>query len=393
MSASIRRALLGKPEGATQRQMLRILRYGSTSLKIRAIREIGAQQALEAAPILCSMLREPAPGLRGAGAWALGALGKDIHGAQLLEAARQERSDGPRMAMAVAAVRCGCSVAEAWAVVEAASKRVMYTWYGERHVAESIGCGEAEMARRWRLALNPLADDPSTLTPVPSNEIRQGALSVLEKDSESRPALKALAAQQNPHDLPLLLKAQTARRTRHATTEALGAHGDPRSAAHLQRVLRDVVDPGQGFTNRRTAAEALGRLGIPDLGRALERSLTVEALEFEGRPGAGLGIQYPVRTAIITALGEAGAGRSAGTLAGYLSNTHGSAMGGFYLPAMDALWKIADVDALTPLLSSSEELIVANALGVLAMLGQQQLLEPFINDTRQRVRTVALQGG
>jgi hypothetical protein len=127
------------------------------------------------------------------------------------------------------------------------------------------------------------------------------------------------------------------------------------------------------------------------VGKVLEHGLTVEALEFEGRPGAGLGIQFPVRSSILAALGECGASRSAPTLSGYLSNTHGSAMGGFYLPAMDALWKIGDPTALLPLLSSSEELVVANALGVLLMMGEHGQRRRFIDDPRRRVRAVARQ--
>ena len=53
------------------------------------------------------------------------------------------------------------------------------------------------------------------------------------------------------------------------------------------------VDPGRGFTQRRLAPTALGRLGLRDATPVLLRALENEALDYEGRPGAGMGVQYP----------------------------------------------------------------------------------------------------
>lgn len=381
--------LLGSPEGATPEQLNRFLRRGDVTLRVRALREVGAHPEAEAAPLLLAYLRAEAPGVRRAAAWALGRLGLPAHRDALLSAAVAERCDEVRLRMAAAAARCGVPLAEGWAVVATAARREAATWYGPRRLAEAAGTGEAEMSRRWLLIFNPLSDDPAGCDPLPSEAIRAESRAVLAGDPESRPALKALAAQQHPDDLDVLLRGQTARRTRHATTEALGSHGDPRAAAHLLETLRAVVDPGQGFANRRIAAEALGRLGLPELGRPLHRALAEEALDFEGRPGAGLGIQFPVRSVLLAALGEAGAWPYRKTLAGYLSNTHGSALGGFYLPAMDALWKLGAADVLAPLLSSPEELVVANAVGVLGMLGETARIAPLRDDLRPRVRAAA----
>lgn len=385
-------SILGAPEGASPRRLGRLLRRGNIALQVRALREVGAHPSSEAAPVLLTHLGGSAPGVRAASAWALGQLGQLVHADPLLEAAAAERSDGPRLAMAAAAVRCGAPSETAWSIISRASRREVATWYGVRHPAEAVGTGESEMARRWLLVLNPLSDDPTSVRPLPSPSLREEARLVLQRDPESRPALKALAAQQHPSDLSLLLRAQPARRTRHARTEALGSHGDPRAVPHLLKVFRGIVDPGQGFVNRRTSAEALGRLGLPSLGGVLSRALSVEALEFEGHPGAGLGIQFPVRSVILTALGECGDRSASTTLAGYLSNTHGSALGGFYLPAMDALWKLGEREQLISLLSSSEELVVANAVGVLALMGEQAAIERFKNDPRERVRSAAVFG-
>ena len=167
-------------------------------------------------------------------------------------------------------------------------------------------------------------------------------------------------------------------------------HGDPRAVPALRATLRAIdVDPGQGFAGRRLSGEALGRIGDPGAGPLLARALEDEALDYEGRPGAGLGVQFPVRSVLLVALGEAGARAQAGLLAGYLSNTHGSALGGFYLPAMDALWKIGEIPPLLALLRSDEELVVANAAGVLGALGERAPLADLLRDPRPRVAAAA----
>ncbi|MDP6933252.1 MAG: hypothetical protein QGG40_10070, partial [Myxococcota bacterium] len=155
------------------------------------------------------------------------------------------------------------------------------------------------------------------------------------------------------------------------------------------RVLRAVdVDPGHGFAGRAGAALALGRLGEPRLGPVLVRALDDEALDHEGRPGAGLGIQRSVRTVLLYSLGEAGCVEHSRLVASYLSNTHGSASGGFYLPAMLSLWKLGARDALVRA-TTGDEVTTSNALGVLGALGELSRVEPFLADPRPRVAETA----
>jgi len=66
----------------------------------------------------------------------------------------------------------------------------------------------------------------------------------------------------------------------------------------------------------------------------------MERIDHEGRPGAGLGIQFPVRTTIVWALGEIQEKRAIPKLIELLVDDSGSALGGLYLSAMDALIKI-----------------------------------------------------
>jgi len=293
--------------------------------------------------------------------------------------------------MAAASVRCGESVAAAWAAVEAATQREMVTFYGTRRMADAIGAGVSTQAHRWVLLLQPDGDHhaPQALTPQPMEQLRQQALDGLRRDPEDRRLLKVLGAQQHPADLAILLRSPTGRRTRHVASEALGMHGDPRALPVLSGTLRAIPDPGQGFASRRVAGEALGRLGCPEAGPILARALEQEALEFEGRPGAGLGVQFPVRSVLLVSLGEAGATDQSRLLAGYLSNTHGSALGGFYLPAMDALWKLGVPEPLAALLRSDEELVVANAIGVLGAMGRPEAVRGLESDARPRVAAAA----
>ena len=135
--------------------------------------------------------------------------------------------------------------------------------------------------------------------------------------------------------------------------KAMGLHGSPLFAGRLVDCLRSMsVDPGHGFALRMESAIALGRLGFSLNRTVLVQALENEALDFEGRPGAGLGVQHSVRSHILAALGELQAAPN--VLCQYLGNTHGSADGGFYLPAMDALWKVGHASLLERLMNALE---------------------------------------
>ena len=382
---------LGEPEGAAPVQLRRMLRRGGPGMRIRVVRELGIRLDEPALPLLLELLHDPVAGVRRCAAWALAQYQRREHCEPLLTAASRERCDEVRLMMAGASVRCGGTVAGGWAILEAAAAREVATFYGVRRTADAIGAGTAYCAYRWVLQLNPDADrsKPAQLTPIPTAQIRRTALSGLERDPEDRRLIQVLGAQQHPADLAILLRNHTGRRTRHVVTEALGMHGDPRALIALRKTLQAIPDPGQGFASRRVSGEALGRLGSPEAAPVLVRALEQEALEFEGRPGAGLGVQFPVRSVLLVALGEAGAVSEGRLLAGYLSNTHGSALGGFYLPAMDALWKLADPEPPAALLPTDEALIVANAIGVLGAMGEQARVQRFCTDPRPRVAAAA----
>ena len=175
--------------------------------------------------------------------------------------------------------------------------------------------------------------------------------------------------------------------------DAFGLHGDPRWIPALTKAIRDVrAGPGRGFAWRRLSAVSLGRIGSPEAAKVVAQALTTEAREFEGKPGAGLGIQYPVRSLLLWALGEIGAVQAAPTIADYLGNTSGTAMGGFYLPAMGALLKFpasACQATLTERLRTGGDVEAAHALSILATLQGRHVAAAHSEDPREPVQTVA----
>lgn len=389
----LRDRLLGSHELASPRARLRALRWGGAALRAQAARAWGAADPAQArADTLVAWLSDPAPGVRRAVAWALGQL-PGSPAALLLDAARAERMDEVRLAMAVAAVRCGAAPAQAWEPVAVAAGRRLRTCDGWRSPAAALGLGPSELARRWTDALSPGTSEanPASLVPQPPAAARARLRAALRADPTDGQALLELAAQQHPEDHSLICDAaaSSGRRAGHLRVVALGIHGDPRSLEPLLSVLRAVdVDPGAGFAGRARAARALGQLGLPEAAPALIRALEDEAADQEGRPGAGLGVQVPVRVDLLVALGECGAVAAAPVLATYLGAVSASAKGGLHLPAMDALCKLGAAAAVEPLLAGPE-LAAANALGVLGALGLTRRAEAFREDTRPAVSSVA----
>lgn len=396
--------LLPVPERAGRAELLRILARGGPGLRIRAVRAGGvsggsgpadAEAALDAG-LLVALLADPVPGVRRSAAWALGWRGEVSALEVLWQAARRERTDAVRLAMAIAATRLGAEPQRAWSLLEAAAQRSFASGYGLRPVAVAAGNGPDLIARRWFRTLNPAADhhgEPGQVRPVDPRLLRQELTARLDQDPEDRFRLLELAAQQHPadHERIAARKWVSGRRESHVICEALGENGDPRAVDLLTRVLRAMdVDPGHGFAGRRAASIALGRIGDPSVGGVLARALVDEALDHEGRPGAGLGIQFPVRTVMIQALGEAGCVDQARVVASYLGNSSGSALGGFYLPAMDALWKLDDASAAIAVLGA-DPLAAANAVGVLAAMGQWARVREQLSDPRPDVARAARQ--
>jgi HEAT repeat protein len=360
----LRERLLGAPEGRRPEDLVRVLRWGTEELRARALRAFAIQRAGERD--LRSALADPSQGVRRAAIWGLGVLGVPV--------AAQDATEETTLAVVVANARAaapGRTDVPTFEALDALDARLLWTVAGLRSPVATPP--RPALRDRARLALG--------APPAPLAALR--ALRAADP--------QALAALGHPEDLPGLLAAfRTAgRRGEHTLLLALGLSGDPRALPELYRALTAIdVDPGRGFTQRRLAAVGLGRLGFRVATRWLLRALQDEARDFEGRPGAGLGIQYPVRTDLLWALGELADPAAIPALIDHLSDRQGSAFGGFYLPAMDALRKIGPpaAPALTQIVASGAEDAAAHALSVLTTLGVDP--RPWRADPRATVRAM-----
>lgn len=374
---ALRDRLIGEPEG-----LLRLhagLRLGSELHQVRCIRAFGEHPELKVD--LSDWLRSSRPSVRRATAAALGHRGEGRY--PLERALERERTEEGILSLCVALARLGSPQEPLEARLDSFHRRRLPTWSGWKEPAAA--------ARREP----PLERFRQAMGELPRTELRAQRLAALEQTTEGkeeRQLLLDLASLQHPEDYERLIQRfrSAGRREEHSLHISLGICGDPQGAFLLREVLFATdVDPGRGFAQRRLCAIALGRLGLEISGAWLLKALDIEARDFEGRPGAGLGIQYPVRTDLLEALGELQVPSAIPVLVRHLGDTHGSAFGGFYLAAMDALCRFgqAAVPALTEHVRVAPDLEAANALGVLAMLGVDS--RSWLKDPRRMVRETA----
>ncbi len=364
--------------------LVRHLRRGRAPVRVSAALELGMRSEARAVEALRMVLGDPVPGVRRAAALGLGRAGSPQDAEALGNALARERTATVATALGVALVRCGVAASDAVSQALARVGRPLHTARGPREVDGALGLGSRMVERELVLALCPeraaeTALDWATVVPRPAREVREGLLRAVatEADSaEGRQAVEALAAHGWPEDFARIqaVRRDAGRRTDHACVSALGRLGDPRGLDTLLDALIEMdVDPGRAFAHRRLGALALGRLGVPTAAPHLHRALTREAREHEGRPGAGLGIQFPVRSNLLWALGELQSPRSAAVLVPYLGDLAGSALGGFHLSAMGALVKLGQ-PAVGPTLRVAQGPVgdaATNAVGVLAGLAPE----------------------
>jgi HEAT repeat protein len=331
-----------------------VLRRGAPRDRIATARLLGRDpRAMRA------WLDDPVPGVRREAAYAVGRGGESADVGRLEARLEIEPTDAVRFEVGVALVRCGAPAMGVRQVL--AAKRTFLTVDGPRSPLGAVGPEATTIEWRFDRALAGPAEDLVS---------------------------KALRREATVADLGAVVDGH-ARRLRHVGVEAFGALGDPDALPTLERVLEEMeADPGFGFRSRRTAAFAIGRIGDPTMLGVLTRALECEALDHEGRPGSGLGIQAPVRAALLYAIGEIGNGSACRLLSGYLAHTHGSALGGLHLPAMGALVKLGGADEAEALLDGPEASAV-HALPVLAALGRHDAVRTRAHDRRPAVARLA----
>lgn len=355
-------AALGVPEAATSATLARIARVGTSSLVARAIRAMGTRDDIDAAHVRDAVehgLRHRAPGVRRAAARTARLRG--THGlASLRTAMGREACQGPRLALAWASLAAGAALDEVMTALESAEDRRVATIAGPRRVGAPTWLTAPELVRR---ALAQGGDDVDGLWAAAAREdVDLAAVDAAERHASRRGSL-------------LLV-------------EARGLLGDPRALPALRRVLRAMDDdPGHAFRARNAAAEALGRLGLPEAVPTLLQAIDAEVEDFEGRPGAGLGVQLPVRRALVGALGECGDARAVPALLAHLVATH-AASGDLHIAAQVALAKVAAPDDLKRHLGGNE-IVVAQLAGVFGLLGDDATLRTLAADPRPQVRRTA----
>ena len=339
--------------------LIRGVRRGSEAHAVRCLRWLGERgRRGDVEPALAS----PSPAVRRAAVGALGTLG-DPAALPALKRQRERNEEG-RLAVAVARARCGDEQAPLLAELASFDARTLHTPTGPRQPGAMSG--RPPLVERFALALG---------------DTRARLLVERRAAFDADPgAAMALAVLGHPDDRARIEARLTGagRRGEHALLAALAVHGDPGVFGLLVERLRATdVDPGRGFAFRRVAAAGLGQLGLAEATPVLLRALDDEVHDYEGRPGAGLGVQYPVRGVILWALGEIGDSRAIPALIRHLGDTHGSALGGFHLPAMDALVKLGPrvLPAVREVRARGDESAATSAVGVLAALGESVRVE------------------
>ncbi len=165
----------------------------------------------------------------------------------------------------------------------------------------------------------------------------------------------------------------TGRRAQHRALASLGRVGHPDALPALRSALEAMDDdPGHAFAQRRVAARALGEVGLPRAAPWLRNALESERRDHEGRPGAGMGIQFPVRATLLLALGMVQDNAAVPLLIEHLDAMEASPLGGLHLPAMAALVMIGPpaAPALRAATGAASSLRAAHAFAVLHALGQ-----------------------
>jgi hypothetical protein len=306
----------GDPDRADEAGLRAMFSGGPPRLRIAAALALARRGVVDSA-----WLADSVPGVRRMAARGLGWRGRE-RGA-LEDAFGTEGTDTVRVALGAALLRCGATASRVLGGLGPISVDG-----GAR--ASIPGVPPMRVALWWELGR---IDEG----PPPDRDAALEAGRVRLEDGDAGPWVPAIAALAPDWLLGRLpkLEASAGRREDHALLDAIGWLGDPRARPRLITALERMdIDPGRHYAERRVAAQALGRIGDPSVTAMISAALEREALEFEGRPGAGLGVQAPVRAVLLWALGELQSGGD--LLAGYLGDSGGAALG---IAAAEALRK------------------------------------------------------
>ena len=276
-----------------------------------------------------------------------------------------------------------------------------------RHVARLLGCCDDQFAQTYLKEM--MATEPVSIvmTELYNSAASKGLLTLGEQQISNHAgrSLTTSSGVRTPANITGTTQAELMRLSKSSSfveaanfrpvehsenliygVPSKGIEGDPRQIQSVLRALSSIeTAPGVGFALRRVAATALGRFGSQQVARHLLRALKKEEHEHEGRPGAGMGIQYPVRIDIIHSIGELQCHVAVPALLRLLDEQQSSPKGGLHLPAMDALSKILQSNSkssefkrslglVESLVQSGDNISAVNAVGVLISAKQKRSL-------------------
>lgn len=372
--------IFGDLSSWSTKSLMRAFRYGPRRLQIKVSRVLAGRGDVEWCANYASY---PLPGVRRAAARGLGWSRTAAALPLLRERLQLEAVDTVRIAVGGALLRLGEALELIEEEVLNGPATNIWTVYGVKHANRAIAHHEGHTLRQLEqeganTGANSRDGDKSALSSWLEDALLTGKLDELE----------AWASLGTPEFIQRVEQSQQAgRRAQHRLLSLRGIHGCPSHSKILRGALESLSDdPGLGFARRRLAATSLGLLGNPDDLATLIAAADREARDFEGRPGSGLGIQFPVRNNLIWAMGEIANPAAAPYLAELLDDIDGTATGGLYLPAMSALTKLGP--AALPALQTGEhhsEIRAAHAAWLLGRLTVSTEGSRIINDSRAAV--------
>jgi hypothetical protein len=379
--------LLGDLSSWSTTSLMRAFRYGPPGLKIRVSQVVADQGDVQ---WCVKQASHPVPGVRRAAARGIG-WARAVSGLPILrQRLRQEAMDTVRIAVGGALLRLGedQELVEAGVLNGPATR--MWTAYGEKNANRAIAQHEAHMRHQLhqeglRIEASSRDEDKASFALWLNEKLPAGEVDALE-------AWAALGIANFIEHVEG--KHPAGRRAQHRLLSLRGVHGCPSHRKRLRNALESLSDdPGLGFARRRIAAAALGLLGNPNALPTLIAAADRELRDFEGRPGSGLGVQFPVRNTLIWAIGEIGNPAAGPYLAEFLDDIDGTATGGLYLPAMSALAKLG-VGAIPALQHGEQhsELRAVHAAWLLGRLSHSSANIRSLRDSRATVRAAYQHG-
>ena len=178
---SIRERLRPGPEDTSDEEVRRSVERGSTPWRARALRVAAVRGIPLELPLVQTLLSDVGPGVRRATAWACGFSGEPVWVEPLAARLAAEPTRTVARELAIAAVRCGGSVAAFETALAGVLRRPVATWYGERDLSQAAGDAVGRQLKWYRAALGGGSDSAR-----PFGSLRAERLSSIAADPDAK---------------------------------------------------------------------------------------------------------------------------------------------------------------------------------------------------------------